>query len=69
MTKEDKVFEIAKAIAPVVAKEGLDLQMRIAKNGGNPENCKVGSRDIPHSYGYTLKVWAKAFVEELENEE
>lgn len=67
MTKEEKIFEIAKAIAPIFAKEGIQLQQSIIRNGGNPQGCKIGDKDILHSYGENLQLWATAFVEELEN--
>lgn len=69
MTKEEKIFEIAKAIAPVFAKEGAELTKRIAENGANPANCMIGGKDILHAYGESLKLWATAFVDELEKEE
>lgn len=69
MTKEEKIFEIAKAIAPVFAKEGIQLQQSIIHNGGCPQNCKIGDKDILHSYGENLRLWATAFVEELDCKE
>lgn len=51
MTKEEKIFEIAKAISPIFAKEGVQLQQSIIRNGGIPQNCKIGDKNIPHSYG------------------
>lgn len=36
MNKEEKVFEMMKAIAPVLVQEGLKLQERIVAAGGNP---------------------------------
>ena len=69
MTKEEKIFEIAKAIAPVFAMEGVNLQHKIINNGGDPEKCLIDGKNILHAYGLSLKLWATAFVEELEKEE
>ena len=68
MTREEKIFEMAKAIAPVFAKEGTELIKRIADNGTDPANCMIGSKDILHAYGESLKLWATAFVDELEKD-
>lgn len=67
MTREEKIFEMAKAIAPVFAQEGMNTQNRIIHTGGNPQNCTIEGKDIPHAYGYSVSVWAAAFVDELEN--
>lgn len=69
MTRKKKIFEMAKAIAPVFAKEGAELSKRIIDNGTDPANCMIGGKDILHAYGETLKLWATAFVDELEKEE
>ena len=66
MTREEKIYEMAKFIAPVIVAEGIALQKRITQNGGDPSTCTVGDKDIPHAYGETLKVWATAFVDELD---
>lgn len=68
MTKEEKIFEMAKAIAPIFAKEGLGVQQSVIRNGGSPEHCTIGDKNIPHAYGANLKYWATAFVEELDSE-
>lgn len=65
MTREEKIFEMAKAIAPIVAEIGIDVQNKIVKNGGDPSRCTVCGKDIPHAYGESLRVWAEAFVDEL----
>lgn len=31
--------------------------------------CKINGKDILHAYGESLKLWATAFVDELEKEE
>lgn len=69
MTREEKIFEIAKAIAPVFAKEGAELGKRIADNGTDPATCTINGKNIPHAYGESVKEWATAFVDELEEEE
>ena len=69
MTRKEKIFEIAKAIAPVFAAEGVNLQHRIVNSGGDPEKCLIDGKDILHTYGLSLKLWATAFVDELEKEE
>lgn len=69
MTRKEKIFEIAKAIAPIFAKEGAELCKRIADNGTNPATCSINGKDILHAYGESVKEWATAFVDELEKEE
>ena len=69
MTREEKIFEIAKAIAPVFAKKGAELCKRIADSGTDPADCMIDGKDILHAYGENLKLWATAFVDELEKEE
>jgi hypothetical protein len=66
MTKEEKIFEIAKAIAPTIANSGIALQQNLVQRGSNPEKCMIGDKDIPHAYGESLRIWAIAFVDELE---
>lgn len=66
MTREEKIFEIAKAIAPVFAKAGVDTQENIIKQGHNPQGCTIEGKDIPHAYGENLRIWATAFVDELD---
>lgn len=67
MTREEKIFEMAKAIAPTIANSGVILQQNLIQRGSNPQDCKIGDKDIPHAYGESLKIWATAFVDELEN--
>lgn len=68
MTREEKVFQMALAIAPTVAEDGGRLLARLNDQGRNPRECRVGDKDIPHAYGETLRAWAEAFVDELEGE-
>lgn len=69
MTREEKIFEIAKAIAPIFAKEGAELTKRIVDNGTDPATCTINGKDILHAYGKSVKEWATAFVDELKEEE
>lgn len=57
---------MALAIAPTIAQEGGRLLARLNNEGRDPQKCRVGDKDIPHAYGETLRVWAEAFVDELE---
>ena len=68
MTREEKVFQMALAIAPTIAEDGGRLLARLNDQGHNPQTCRVGDKDIPHAYGETLRVWAEAFVDELVGE-
>lgn len=65
MTREEMIFEMAKAIAPVIAQQGINTQLDLIRSGRNPQDCTIEGRDIPHSYGESLRVWAMAFVDEL----
>lgn len=56
---------MAKAIAPAIAQQGANTLLDVVRSGRNPQDCTVGGKDIPHAYGETLKVWATAFVDEL----
>lgn len=67
MTREEKIFEMAKALAPTIANVGVTLQNDLIRRGSNPQGCTIGGKDIPHAYGESLRVWAEAFVDELEN--
>ena len=66
MTRDEKIFEIAKAIAPIFVEEGVNLQQRIIKNGANPENCTIGGKSIISAYTDNIKIWATKIVEELD---
>ena len=66
MTKEDKIFQMALAMAPVFAQEGLDLLEKVHNNGYNPAEVTIEGKDIIHSHGHSLKLWATAFVEEID---
>lgn len=65
MSKEEKVFEMMKAVAPVLAKEGISLQKRLIDLGSNPADCKVGDMSIIDSYAQSAKEWAEALVKAL----
>lgn len=62
MSKEEKVFEMMKSIAPVLVTEGISLQKRLIDLGSNPAECKVGGMSIIDSYAQSAKEWAEAFV-------
>ena len=65
MNKEEKVFEMMKAVAPVLVTEGISLQKRLIDLGSNPADCKVGGMSIVDSYAQSAKEWAEAFVNAL----
>lgn len=65
MNYEDKVFEMMKAIAPVLVTEGISLQKRLIDLGSNPDDCKVGGMSIIDSYAQSAKEWAEALVKAL----
>ena len=65
--RNDRIFQMALALAPTFAKAGLDLQQRLINNGCDVSSCTVGDKDILHAYGESLKLWATAFVDELNN--
>ena len=66
MTRKEKIFSMALAIAPVFAKEGIDLQQSLLRNGH--ANCTIGDKPIPEAYAENLKYWATIFVDELNEE-
>ena len=66
MTNEEKIFEMAKALAPLFAQKGIEMQERLIAKGISPENCRIADKNIPHAYGENLRLWAVAFVEELQ---
>lgn len=68
MTREEKVFQMALAIAPTIAEDGGRFWGRLSREGSNPQECRVEGKDIPHAYGEALRMWAEAFVDELEGE-
>lgn len=37
---------------------------KLCDRGSNPKNCTINGKDIPHSYGESVKVWAMAITEE-----
>lgn len=66
MTREMKVFEVAKSIAPVIVQKGIELQERIRNSGGDPAKCMVGDKSIPEAYAENIKYWSEIIVIELE---
>ena len=67
MNKEEKVFEMMKAIAPVFVQKGIELQERIIAAGANPAECTCGGMSILDSQAQSAKEWAEAFVNALNN--
>ena len=67
MSKEEKIFEMMKAIAPAFVQKGNELLERIVAAGGNPENCTVGGMSILDAQAQSAKEWAEAFVNALNN--
>lgn len=67
MSKDEKIFEIIKAIAPVFVSKGIELQERIVAAGGNPEKCTVGGMSIIDAQAQSAREWAVAFVNTLNN--
>lgn len=65
--RNDRIFQMALALAPTFAREGLNLQQRLINNGCDVSSCTVGNKDILHAYGESLKLWATTFVDELNN--
>lgn len=59
------IFEMMKSIAPVIVKEGINLQYRLVESGSNPANCTVGDKSIPDAYAESARVWAESFVNEF----
>lgn len=64
---QTKVFEMMKAIAPVIVEEGKTLMERIVNVGGNPEECRVGGMTILEAKAKDATEWAEALVNEFEN--
>lgn len=64
---QTKVFEMMKAIAPIIVKDGLTLMEKIVNAGGNPEECRVGGMTILEAQAKSAREWAEAFVNEFEN--
>lgn len=56
---------MALAIAPTVANVGITLQDNLVQRGHDPQNCRIGDDTIPHAFGKSLRIWAEAFVDEL----
>lgn len=40
MTREEKVFQMALAIAPTIAEDGGKLWGRLSREGSNPQNVE-----------------------------
>lgn len=68
MTREEKVFQMALAIAPTIANAGITLQENLVQQGHDPQKCRIGDDTIHNAFGKLLKIWAEAFVDELVGE-
>lgn len=68
MTREEKVFQMALAIAPTVADFGLAFTRRLISEKKNPQDFTFNGQSIPVAHGGLLKEWAEAFVNKLEGE-
>lgn len=66
MTREERVYEFLKAIAPIMVKEGIELQKRIVAAGGNPANCTINNMDILDAQAQSAREWAEAFAKASE---
>lgn len=66
MTREEQVFEMAKAIAPTVADFGLSFTRQLINEEKNPKDFTFNGKSIPTAHGELLREWAEAFVDELE---
>lgn len=64
MERNEIVLEFMKSIAPVMVQQAGAIMERIAAAGGDPSRCKVGDKDILHSYGQSAREWAEAMADE-----
>lgn len=67
MTREEKVFQMALAIAPTVADFGIAFTRQLINEKKNPQDFTYG-KSIATAHGELLREWAEAFVEGLEGE-
>lgn len=65
MTREEKVFQMALAIAPAVADCGLSFTRQLINEKKNPKDFTFNGKSIPTAHGELLREWAEAFVDEL----
>lgn len=65
MTREEKVFQMALAIAPTVAYFGIAFTRQLINEKKNPKDFTFNGRSIPVAHGGLLREWAEAFVDEL----
>lgn len=66
MTREEKVFQMALAIAPTVADFGIAFTRQLINKEKNPQDFTFNGKSIPTAHGELLREWAEAFVEGLE---
>lgn len=62
MTKDDKIFEMGKALAPEFARRMLDMQQRIVDMGKNPSDCTIDGKSITEYYAWENAYYAQMFV-------
>ena len=65
MTREEKVFQMALAIAPTVADFGIAFTSQLINEKKNPQYFTFNGKSIPDAHGELLREWAEAFVDEL----
>lgn len=65
MTRNEMMFEMAKAIAPIFVQEGIVLQQRIVNAGGCPEKCTIEGKTILQAQAHNIKSWASAITDEF----
>ena len=66
MTREEKVFQMALAIAPTIADFGIAFTRQLINEKKNPQDFTFNGKSIPTAHGELLREWAEAFVEGLE---
>lgn len=62
MTKDEKIFEMGKALAPEFARRMLDMQQRIVDMGKDPSKCTVDGKSIAEYYAWENAYYAQMFV-------
>lgn len=67
MTHEERVFEMMKAIAPVIVKNGIGLIETITQSGSDPSKCTIKGMPLLEAEATGAMEWAEAFVKVFEN--
>lgn len=65
---DPRLFDMVKAIAPEIVKQGSELTQKIIRAGGNPEECKVGGMSILDAQAKNAVLWAKALIKAIDAE-